>query len=186
MRISLKEPGAACAVLLSGTLAALPGPVPAHASGPEASSLCEIDTARAVAAQLEEAPDGRFVPPNVVVYDGGAEVITFRPPSCGAARRGTERDCDEDGIPDNAVCLYDRRAFEGSRQAIKVTGTRKLNGAITIMSIKNDRPFAFFVKKTPAENGTCFSPGEGYGNTSYIGERRWVNAHPSLRECGDL
>ncbi|WP_326824109.1 hypothetical protein OHA77_33940 [Streptosporangium sp. NBC_01639] len=186
MRTSLKGPGAACAVALSSVLAALPGAVAAHASGPRPSSRCETDIARAVAAQLQRAPAGRPTSPDTLSYDNGAEVITFRPPSCGAARRNTAHDCDEDGVPDNAVCLYDRRAFEGSRQAIKVTGTRKLNGSIVIMSIKNDRPFIFLVKRTPTDRGTCFSPGEGYGDTDQVAGQRWVNAHPGLRGCGDL
>ncbi|WP_433240511.1 hypothetical protein ACQPYK_34605 [Streptosporangium sp. CA-135522] len=186
MRIDIKGSGAACAVLLSGFLTATPGPATARAAEGRPPSHCEIDTARAVAAQLERAPNGRFVPPNALSYDDGAEVITFRPSSCGAARRNMERDCDEDGILDNAVCLYDRRAFEGSRQAIKATGTRKLNGTGIIMSIKNDRSFVFFVKRDPGERGTCFAPGEGYGDASHVGEQRWVNAHPTQRECHAL
>ncbi|GAA4227241.1 hypothetical protein FHR32_000214 [Streptosporangium album] len=186
MKISLKEPGVVCAVALSSALAAPPCTATAHASGPRPASRCETDTAQAVAAQLQRAPDGRLTSPDTLSYGGGAEVIAFRPPSCAAARRNTERDCDEDGVLDNAVCLYDRRAFEGSRQAIKATGTRRLNGSIAIMSIKNDRPFIFLVKKTPAERGTCFSPGEGYGNTGQVAGQRWVDAHPSLRECGAL
>ncbi|MDP9866688.1 MULTISPECIES: hypothetical protein [Streptosporangium] len=194
MRISSRRPGAACAVLLSGILAAAPGTVsgalPGTVSGATsraaAPSRCESDTARAVASQLERAPDGRFVPPDALSYGDGAEVITFRPPSCGAARRGAERDCDEDGVLDNAVCLYDRRAFEGSRQAVKVTGPIKLNGTGIIMSIKNDRPFVFLVRRSPDERGSCFPPGRGYGNTDPVGAWRWVNAHPTLRDCRDL
>ncbi|MFF5211488.1 hypothetical protein [Streptosporangium sp. NPDC000396] len=178
MRISPKELSAACTILFANILFA-----PAPASAADHPSPCQSDIARAVGEQLAKAPGGTFIPPDVVAYDDGGEVITFRPPSCGPARRDTEHDCDEDGIPGNAVCLYDRRAFEGSRQAVKVTGTRKLNGTITIMSIKNDRPFVFFVKKSKYDQGTCFLSMEGYGDAGDVSGQHWVNAHPNLREC---
>ncbi|MFF0579025.1 hypothetical protein [Streptosporangium saharense] len=147
---------------------------------------CQADVARAVAEQLARAPRGRFTPPDTLSYDGGAEVITFRPPSCGPARRGTEDDCDEDGVPGNAVCLYDRRAFEGSRQAIKVPGPRRLSGTGLFMSLRNDRPFVFLVKRSRDDGGTCFPGGARSGNLRGVADQRWVNAHPSLRACPSL
>lgn len=180
MKISMGVLGMACAFLpvLSTAIA-----TPATASSGDPPSLCAADIARAISEQLARAPWGRLTTPDTLSYDDGAEVITFRPPSCGPARRSAERDCDGDGVLDNAVCLYDRRAFEGSRQAIKVPGTRKLNGTGVIMSIKNDRPFVFLVKKSRSDKGACFPSQEGYGNVSDVGEQRWVNAHPSLRRC---
>ncbi|MEU0516571.1 hypothetical protein [Streptosporangium sp. NPDC006007] len=178
MRINLNGPGAACVLLLSGTLVA---PPPASTADPP--SRCAAEVARAVEEQLAKAPQARFIPPDTLSYGDGSEVITFRPPSCGPARRSAERDCDGDGVLDNAVCLYDRRAFEGSRQAIKATGARRLNWTGVIMSIRNDRPFVFLVKKSRGDDGACFPSGEGYGNVSDISEQRWVNAHPSLRRC---
>ncbi|MEU1731761.1 hypothetical protein [Streptosporangium sp. NPDC020145] len=180
MTTSLKALGAVCGALsclLTGPPAT---PVPPSVERP---SPCQADVARAVAEQLAKAPDGRFVPPDTVSYDDGAEVITFRPPSCGPARRGAEHDCDEDGVPGNAVCLYDRRAYEGSRQAIKVPGTRRIDGIGLFMSLRNDRPFVFLVKRNRDEEGACFPGGSGYGNLRGVADRRWVNAHPSLREC---
>ncbi|MEV8632509.1 hypothetical protein AB0395_12705 [Streptosporangium sp. NPDC051023] len=198
MIFSPKKLGAVCGALPGLLLsplavpgqAALPPPIPAAAPPPASTadppSRCRADVARAIAEQLTKAPDGRFVPPDTLSYGGGAEVLTFRPPSCGPARRNLEHDCDEDGVPDNAVCLYDRRAFEGSRQAIKEPGPRRLYGTGAIMSVKNDRPFVFLLKRNRNEDGICF-PGEGgYGNVSGAGDQRWVNAHPSLRECPAL
>ncbi|MEV7006297.1 hypothetical protein [Streptosporangium sp. NPDC051022] len=184
MMIGLKGLGVACAALstlLSSAPASTSAPPPASTADPP--SPCRADIARAIAEQLAKAPEGRLVPPDTLSYDDGAEVITFRPPSCGPARRSAEHDCDEDGVLDNAVCLYDRRAFEGSRQAIKAPGPRRLSGTGVIMSVKNDRPFVFFVKRSRTDGGTCFSREEGYGNVSDVGDQRWVNAHPSMRDC---
>ncbi|GAA3087940.1 hypothetical protein [Streptosporangium carneum] len=193
MVIGLKGLGTACSALswlLPGAPACpAPAPLPPSTAAPPLTSTadppsrCGADVARAITEQLARAPKGRFVPPDTLSYDGGAEVITFRPPSCGPARRRVEHDCDEDGVLDNAVCLYDRRAFEGSRQAIKAPGTRRLNGTGIIMSVKNERPFVFFVKRNRNDGGTCFPREGGYGNVSGVGDQRWVNAHPSLREC---
>ncbi len=184
MLIILKKLWVTCVALSAPLSGLLTAPAPASTADPP--SRCRTDIARAIAEQLAKAPGGRIVPPDALSYAEGTEVITFRPPSCGPARRSTARDCDEDGILDNAVCLYDRRAFEGSRQAIKAPGTRRLSGTGVIMSVRNDRPFVFFVKRNRSDDGTCFPRGEGYGNVSGIGDQRWVNAHPSLRECPGL